>query len=1026
MKTGPHEPRQVRDGIRRGDFGPDDLLWTEGMKGWVRLRNVKVFAGLFGQGESVSGAGGTPGIPPLPVPCPAGAPTASAHQPATPRVPPVTGPAPAVQSPSAAGSDGQPSGRRRVWIAAVAGTAAAGLLAVVGLLAGKAALAGAGGSPFPDFSETLTRERQAEWDRMAASNRTVSELSDKMIDDLENLFNTSRASKGLPAFPVKLDSPLKAYRARGSGSRQPALVREDADALHAKMVAGGNRYFSSHLAPLLSVAPEIAAELEAGLPEKVRYNALPRGVFQIANLGRIPVENLDLSPKIITQADGIGSVDHVLVVPFGLRARQPVPPALQDFAVEALDRDGKVLRQGRIHAPMPLDGGRQVEVKGYLCFATPSDIDRIAKVIVVKKPDEELLHFQQRLRKSLDTGATDDLVDLAETMQPAWGRHFHEACAKSLDKVTPTTRAGIARAMGPVLGRNIDQEGFALLEKLVNDADASVAREAIRVVGGLDPCPQQVIQQVMRAAATRKDDARKDALAFIGALDPAVPENISLFLREASSSDPGIRSLAATFLARAKLEGPKNLELGARFVRDDQEEVVLAGARMIAKQAKSDRAGSMGLVLTLLGNRFNSCRAVAESTFRGMEPFGQADLPVLAKGLEERVPETKCKVLGILAGMETEARNFAASVAGLLMDEAVTVRARAATCLVALHADYQIVQGPLFVAATRDKVPEVRAEAIRTLSLLGRENRVVSLLFDSLADPDAMVAAAGLEGFGNLKPPVGNMDLPVISPRLSSKVVAVRRQAYRALQATGKDGEAHASAVSQGLEDVDPEVVLSSLGCALLYPDRVPNGQKTVERILGERFAEARDERQAVACLEYLAKFGPKAASALPVLERIATRIAEDKLAAKDRVHRDKTVPLLKLVQSIGKESHVLVPTLCKLAVRPQVNGGVQTEQDAKVLAKLILETADNQALRDALVVTGTSGAKAIAKKLMDRDPLVRAFSLLCLESMGKDAQPVMPLIYRCTVRENEKNPAVYFLARLAYGKLQEIQVATR
>ena len=181
-----------------------------------------------------------------------------------------------------------------------------------------------------------------------------------------------------------------------------------------------------------------------------------------------------------------------------------------------------------------------------------------------------------------------------------------------------------------------------------------------------------------------------------------------------------------------------------------------------------------------------------------------------------------------------------------------------------------------------------------------------------------------------------------------------------------------------------------------------------------------------MACLEYLAKFGPKAASAIPVLERIAGRVADDKLAAKDRVHKDKTVPLLRLVQSIGKECHVLVPTLFRLAVNPKVELRVQNEQDAKVFAKLILEAADNQALRDALAVTGTSGAKAIAKKLMDRDPLVRAFSILCLESMGKDAQPVMPLIFRCTVRENEKTPVVLFLARLAYGRLQEIQVATR
>ena len=364
----------------------------------------------------------------------------------------------------------------------------------------------------------------------------------------------------------------------------------------------------------------------------------------------------------------------------------------------------------------------------------------------------------------------------------------------------------------------------------------------------------------------------------------------------------------------------------------------------------------------------------------------------------------------ILSAMKSDARSLASAVAKGLTDEAEQVRARSAVCIAAIQADYRMVQRPLVEAATREKVPAVRVEAIRTLSMIGRDAQVVGILFDGLANPEQTVANASLAGFSNLKPPLGKDDLPVIGPRLSSQVLPVRRQAYLALETTGMAGAAHAKEVALGLNDPDPSVALSSLKCAGQYPEKIENGQKTVEKILDQRFADAKDERHAVACLEYLTHFGPKAATAIPVLRRIV----------KNADHNAKTVPLLKLVQSIGKDCHVLVPELTKLATKPQVQGYVMNQQQAKQLAQILLQAGDNLPLRDALGATGESGAKALGRNLFDPDPLVKVFSLLCLEEMGSNAQTVMPLIFRLTVRENAKNAAVWFQAQLTYGKLQQ------
>jgi hypothetical protein len=216
------------------------------------------------------------------------------------------------------------------------------------------------------------------------------------------------------------------------------------------------------------------------------------------------------------------------------------------------------------------------------------------------------------------------------------------------------------------------------------------------------------------------------------------------------------------------------------------------------------------------------------------------------------------------------------------------------------------------------------------------------------------------------------------------------------------------------LVDQDPAVVLSSLQCAQHYPDKIQDGCGTVVKILDQKYAEAKDDRIAIACLEYLSSFGPKAAGAIPTLRRIA----------KDGQHTTRTLPMLRLVQSIGPESHPLVPDLTRLATKPQVQGFVNGQAAAVQLKQIILQTNNNLALRDALAATGENGAKALAQNLLNPDPTVQAFSLMCLENMGRDAQPVMGQIFRLTVRQNAKNPAVWFIAQLAYGKLEGQRVA--
>jgi len=355
------------------------------------------------------------------------------------------------------------------------------------------------------------------------------------------------------------------------------------------------------------------------------------------------------------------------------------------------------------------------------------------------------------------------------------------------------------------------------MEKLIADEDTLVSMQAIHVASNFAVCPQNVIQKIMWAASNRKDDAKKAAVDFIQKLDHKVPENITLFLKEVDNPDKGIKAIAANFLVKCNLDAKQNLDLGTKFIVVDQEEVARAGMLLLSKQAESDRAKVMGVMITQLSNKFDSCRQMADQVLTSMVPMKVEDLPALIEGLKDKTPDSKMRLIGYINGMKADAKTAAPALAGLLKDDSEKVRIDAIACLANIKADPKTAGIQLY-EASRDKAPPVRAEAIKTLAKIGRDPKTVELLFDGMADPNPQVVQACVDGFGELKPPINKEDLSIIGPRLSSQSLPIKKKAFSALELVGKEGVVYAKEVGIGLDDSDQEVLLSALNCANLFP----------------------------------------------------------------------------------------------------------------------------------------------------------------------------------------------------------------
>ena len=860
-------------------------------------------------------------------------------------------------------------------------------------------------NPYSNFSSTYASNRKTEWDKLVANKKIIGDLSGKSLDELEKVFKKKANIKSISESGSDM---FKSIKSQGLAKLGKVVVGDDSIGLYNKLVIKANEYFASRETPKVSTDSTSKDEMESFQAEKIKFNVLPSGYLDFFSFSDKPFEDIPIFITIATEEERKGQCEYLVCVPVGLEGKGTVPPKISDFAIEALDKDSKVIKQGRIYSKISLVVGKVVEVKGYLAFSSVEDIDRISKFILVKKPDEAFLAFIGKLQKALEGGAVNDIRLLVKTMKTGWDKKFLELADNALKDAKTTTRLGIVAGLDELFKRNIDAEAFGMLEKLIADEDATVARAAIELGDDLQPCPQQIIQKIMWAASQRKDDARKAALDFILKLDHKVPDNIALFLKELDNQDLGIKAIAANFLAKAPLEAKQNMDLGAKLIKADQEEVAAAGLTMILKQSESDRIKVMEITISMLASKFDTCRALAEKAFDGFTPFTPQDLPKLVEGLVIEAAEPKLRILRVISEMKTDAKGVALNIVKLFKDPSEAVKIRAITCVGTIQPDFEKVSAYLFEAA-KDKLPAVKAEAIRTIPLVGRDQKTVELLFDSLGDPDPLVPKAAMEGFSLLKPPVNKDDLPVIGPRLSSTSNPIRKQAFTALVNTGESGVVYAKEVAMALGDIDQEIVFFGLNCSMKYPEMIENGQKKVESLLADRFLSSPDEKYATACLDYLVFFGPKASTAIPTLRRLF----------QNGQHTMKTPSALKLTKAIGKDCHVLIPELTRMITKPQINGIVTNQQDAKVLADFILKGNNNMALREAMAATGEQGATALSRNLLDPDPVVKSFTLLALEAMGRDAKPAMAMIYRSTVPANEKNRAVLFIAQVVYGRLQ-------
>ena len=544
----------------------------------------------------------------------------------------------------------------------------------------------------------------------------------------------------------------------------------------------------------------------------------------------------------------------------------------------------------------------------------------------------------------------------------------------------------------------IDTGVYANVEKAVNLIDKKWV--------------EKLVIELNKQLDSKNPKARAVTVLFLGNIYSKSTQDLTKVLEKTKDPDPAVR-IAAYSLANTFTVLPDKALLLAKEALSDKEETVQAvGVKILLKYQKGNRSLLLTTLLNLMENSSPVFRDLISNDINTMEPVQESDLSTLEKYVNSKnnfVAGKICRILGKIKNLSPKALP---SLVLLVDHPEASVSVEAIRSIGAFGNKASTLSGML-LGKMKTENPEIRKEVLVTLSKISRDQSVVAVLVDSLGDDNYDVAQIGTGLITKLSPPLGALDFPAIEEKFNSKNIEIRKVCYKVLALIGKTNQnpvADAAAVS-GLEDISDEIKEHSLDY-LVSREKLSDGliTKAVE-LLDKNYSKASGNGVTGSALAVLAKGGQRSFEAVPVLKKIITTKQTSMVLEKS----------YNLMSSIGPESSVLIPDLFSNVLKPEIpaTGESQAVLTLSTYRRLFLESGDNEKIRSAISFMGKSAAKNIASNFNNPDPVMRFFSLLAAQSIGKDAKELLPAIFKMTVPLNEKAPLISQQARETYGVIK-------
>jgi HEAT repeat protein len=498
----------------------------------------------------------------------------------------------------------------------------------------------------------------------------------------------------------------------------------------------------------------------------------------------------------------------------------------------------------------------------------------------------------------------------------------------------------------------------------LNDPDATLRVAAAEALGRIGKGARPSMLQLLRASRDPNPAVRVavgEALDRVGAPSK---DNAAQLLVLWQEPNPAKRDALATSVRLLKPDPETAAILFVPLLKDSETKIRIQAIRTLGDAGESVRGQTFLKLLPLLDDPEPEVRKSALAALGNLGGPKPAERRDLEAGLRAKSLEMRAFCVEQLGVLGPDASQSLPLIARALGDSERSVRLAAAKALRGFGAaNAEVVEEVL--KARRDSEPTVRIEAIAILGLVGRENGVLSALFESLSDNSKEVGDAAAGAIHAVRPPLGKADLSLLSANLKDKKPEVRRFSAAQLARIGVDCKPILSDLLDATKDRDLIVrghVFAAIGA--IGPDAkeaAPVLIETLNSVLkndGKEPGSLEAFRQASIAL---GKIAPPE-TAVPVWRA--------GLQTKNKTLR---MEIAQSLAAIGEPARKAVPDLCGVLGDPDV-GQIAGE----TLTKL----------------GGPEVAKELGRVVEKAPPPAKLTAIRMLSKMGPEAKPALGALY--------------------------------
>lgn len=529
---------------------------------------------------------------------------------------------------------------------------------------------------------------------------------------------------------------------------------------------------------------------------------------------------------------------------------------------------------------------------------------------------------------------------------------------------------------------------YKLIQPMYQDKAPEVRAVAVRSsVGIAKSYKEKIINDIFKLSNDENDNVRNSVEETMTKLAPYSSKELEPFLQYLGpQSEARLRNQTIKLIARSDVDMTPYVD-GFTYALNERDRelrmIILSGfSKIISTQPLKVALA----VIPLVADEDKPVQDAAKKIMEQINIISSTDIQMLSGFLK---PNNKMQVRLQALSLLTNAKNLVwdpliKDLASCLLDPEIELK-KTALKAVFLVGNSGKDLAPEVITLTKDKDTNIKLEAFKALSMVGREPKTLNVLFEGLSDLDPMINEICGAVLKDIKPPIGPKDLDLIKIPLAKDHKFGKVFALKTLVGLGKEIVPLSTDIGKMLKEVDNEIKLLALE-ALVHcgpqsksflvdvveiakVDNNPNPDQLILR------------KQAFITLN---KLGPECAS---VVNPLADLIESKDLEVSESA--------LKVLGSIGKES---LPALNKmmLAFNNRTLLPVAADQISKI---------------------GIEAVKPLIKGLDSISPEIRIGCVVALGKMGPVAKEAAPGLAKLAFQD--KVPLIRSEAKAAQLRVQ-------